>query len=289
MLTAEIMSTIKQLEIHTKRLVRGTLMGETRSTLKGVGFDFDQIREYQLGDDVRSIDWNSSARVNKVLVKQYCEERSRTLMLLVDVSASSFYGSRDAVKYHLFAQVASVLALVASYGKDSVSLLLFSDEVEKFIPPSKGSAHVHMIMRTLFSYKPARKKTNISKALEYVARLKRKDMLVFLISDAIDTGFDKNMKLVARKNDLIVIRAEDERERELPSVGFIAMQDIETGQEVTIDLRSKHLAMHNSVLKNRLHVQQSEYKKYGIDWIYLNQRQQYITTLVQFFRRRVTR
>src|SRR3990172_8575591 len=173
-ISPEVRKKIKEIEIHTRRLLRGSMVGDSRSEMKGTGFEFDQIREYSMGDDIRFIDWNASARNNTMLVKQYIEERSRAIFLAVDISASMFLGSGPESKHDIIAQVASVLALVSEAGKDRVGLILFSDEIELYIPPSQGKYHIATIMQELFTHVPRSKKTDISVVLKKLAALKKR-------------------------------------------------------------------------------------------------------------------
>jgi uncharacterized protein (DUF58 family) len=284
----ELVRYIKQIEIHTKRLVNNMMMGNARSALKGSGFEFDQIREYYVGDDVRSIDWNSSARMDKILVKQYLQERSRTVMLLVDVSASSFYGSRDRIKYDTCAQIAAALALVADYAKDSVGLVLFTDQVEQYIPPRKGRMHRNYLINLLFTCTPKGKGTDIGAALASVARLKKKNMAIFLLSDCIDNNFEKPLKHIATRNDVIVVQSVDAHEYALPAVGLVAMQDIETGTLGLFDLRKRAVQKKNELLRLRQQEQDTLFKRCGIATLKIVVGKGYISTLVQFFKRRMS-
>ena len=188
--TNEVLRKIKQIEIHTRRLLRGSQMGDSRSALKGTGFEFDQIREYQQGDDIRFIDWNASARMDTLLIKQFIEERSRVVMLAVDISGSGYVGSTDTLKHDIMAQVASVISVVTGFGKDRVGLILFSDDVEFYLPPGRGKRHIHTIMEYVFGYKARSKKTSITSALKKIAQLKRRDSITFIISDFMAWKFD---------------------------------------------------------------------------------------------------
>ena len=206
MIDKENLRKIRHIEIATRRLLSGSLVGDTRSRLKGTGFEFDQIREYQQGDDVRFIDWRASARMNKFLIKEYVEERNRTVVLAVDCSASQRFASGNKLKSEVISQVASVLALVANYGSDNVSLVLFSDKIECFIPAGRGRNHTRAIMEVIFGFQPTGKETAISCALEHVAKQNRKDGILFLISDFIDDhSFDKSLSIVSRMYDTVAI------------------------------------------------------------------------------------
>ena len=284
----DILRKIKQIEIYTKRLLNSSLVGDSRSAIKGTGFEFDQIREYQLGDDVRFIDWNSSARMNKLLVKQYIEERSRTILLAVDVSSSSFFGSAPTLKHDIMAQVASVLALVADCGKDRVGLLLFSDEVEHYIPPGRGKFHTRTLMEYLFGYKPKHSLTRIATAFEYLAQLKRKDAMAFIISDFIDDTLENPyLSLIARSYDLVAIRCLDMNEMQLPAIGFLTVEDRETGEEIVLDMRKHNKKIMHQFFENRLLEQNRLFKKYGIGLLDVSTARPFIGDIIRFFRRRM--
>ncbi len=287
-ITSDILHKIKQIEIHTRRLLRSTLVGDSRSAIKGTGFEFDQIREYQFGDDVRFIDWNASARTNSLLVKQYIEERSRTILLAVDISGSNLLGSNNTLKRDTIAQIASVIALITNIGKDRVGLILFSDTVELYIPPSRGQRHVHTIMEQLFGYCTQNKKTNITAALKKLAQLKYKDALVFLISDFIDDTIDPTyVSCIARRYDLIAIRCLDKQEQELPHVGFLPMQDNETGEQLIIDTRSSAIQPVHAFLEERLAKQTKLFKRNGISLLDVANNDSFIGAIIRFLKRRM--
>lgn len=283
MISKEVARQIREIQIHTRRLISGTLIGDTTSAQKGSGFEFDQIREYQQGDDVRFIDWKSSARMNKLLVKQYIEERSRTVILAVDVSASTLFSSHDELKTNVMNQVAAVLAFVAEFGHDRVALLLFSDIIELFIPPGKTKHHVHAIMQALFSFKPTRTQTDIGLALDYIARLKRKDMITFLISDFVRADFSKKIGLVAKKGELVAVRCLDHLEYALPFNGLLTVQDPETNSIYTI----KGSGDINDFLNNRIIEQNNVFKQYGIDCVEVTPGKPFIGDMIRFFRKRM--
>jgi len=288
LLSDDIIRKIKEIEIVTRRLLSGSLVGDTRSAQKGVGFEFDQLREYQQGDDVRCIDWRASARMNKLLVKQYIEERRRTILVAVDVSYSSFFSSSDLLAQDAFAHIASVLALVAEYGKDQVGLLLFSDTIEQYIPPAAGKFHVRKIMETVFTCEPKSKKTKIAIALEHMAKLKRKDAILFVLSDFIDSGFDRQLALTSTMYDLIAIRYLDKNVKTLPAAGFLTIEDIETGEMNTIDVSKKSSSPVNHFLHTRLTEQNDLFKKYGVSVIDIAPDRHFIGDIIRFFRRRMS-
>lgn len=287
MLSSEIIKKIKQIEITTKRLLSGSFVGDYSSAKKGAGFEFDQIREYQLGDDVRFIDWKASARSNKLLVKQYIEERNRAVILAVDISQSSFYSSSPELKIAVLKEIAAVLALVADYGKDQAALLLFTDEIEVFIPPAKGIKHIHKIMEALFSYKPKNKGTNIDCVLERLAKIRRKDSIVFLLSDFITSINEKKLYIVSKIYDLVAVRCIDKNEHMLPRVGFVTVQDLETNENLIVDTRRKKGSAIKIFLEQRLYAQENMFKKYGIDYLNVSPQKPFIGDIIIFFRRRM--
>ena len=288
LVSSDIAHKIKQLEIFTRRLLNGALVGDSRSAIKGSGFEFDQIREYNFGDDIRFIDWKASARTNKLLVKQYIEERSRTIFLVVDVSQSSSFGSGSCNKYDRIAELASVLALVAQHGKDHVGLLLFSDKVEEYIPAGSSLHHIHRIMERMLSCVPKQSKTDISAALQHLLAIKKSDAIVFLISDFIDDRLDTYLGQAARKYDLIAVRCLDTNEKIIPAVGFITVEDLETGELVELDLRDTQRSGVKNFLTARIEQQNKLFKQRGIDLVDIApERSDYLAEMVRFFRRRM--
>jgi len=286
-ISSDIQRKIKRIQIYTRRLLTSSLAGDARSAQKGTGFAFDQIREYQQGDDVRFIDWRASARADKLLVKQFIEERSRTILLAIDISASSFFSSSHELRCDVLAQVGSALALVADFGKDNVGLCLFSDVIEAYIPPGRGKFHVHRILETIFSTKPKHAQTNIAVALDHLAQLKRKDAIVCILSDFITTGFEKQLSLAATMYDIIAIRYLDTQENHVPAVGFVEIEDIETGQPYLIDMRTQGTQDINHFLAKRIAAQNTLFKKHGVDMLDLAHDRHVIGDVIKFFRRRM--
>lgn len=286
---ANIISKIKHIEIFTKKLVRGLLQGQTRSSLKGSGFDFDQIRDYQEGDDIRSIDWKSSARANKIVVKQFREEKTRTILLALDISASTSFFSTGVSKQERMAQVAAILGLVGSYTNDAVGLLLFADEIITFMPPAKGKAHMHELLEKIFLAQVAHKKTNISLALNHIAALKQKDMMVFLMSDFIDIGFEKALSHVAAKHEVIAVFCNDPREIKMPTAGFLTLRDLENGEIITLDLHGKSSEELQHFLLKRTDEQDMLFKKCGIDRFSPGAPDELVGNMISFFKRRMIR
>lgn len=285
-LSKEVLQKVRSIEIHTRRLLSGTLIGDYSSSKKGSGLEFDQIRAYQEGDDVRFIDWNSTARQGTLLVREYVEERSRSIILVVDGSASTFFTSSDELKSEYSAQVASVLALVADAGKDHVGLILFSDSVEQVIPPKVGRPHVRRIMETLFSHTPRSiGQTSLEGALQRLIQMNRKDALVFLISDFIvQDGYEKALRMVCKKYDTIAIRCLDQREKDLPSVGLLPVADPETGAHGFLQTANKQLSY---VLEERFKQTESTLKRCGADILELEVQKPFVGELVRFSRQRM--
>lgn len=280
-LSKEVLQRIKNIEIHTRRLLSGTQLGDYSSARKGSGLEFDQLREYQPGDDIRFIDWNSSARHNNVMVREYIEERNRTIMLVVDGSGSQFYGSSNQLKQDLVAQVSSVLAIIADSCKDSVGLILFEDEVKTVLPAKRGRRHVHALMEKVFTHQGVQK-TSIKKALERLIVMNQKDMVVFLLSDFIDTGYEKLLKIVCKKYETIAIRCLDKCEVNFPSVGYVQMVDSETGEQGLI-----HASNLPGILHARLKETDDLLKKCGAELLTLETKQPFVGQLVRFFRQRM--
>jgi uncharacterized protein (DUF58 family) len=235
MLPKEVIQKIRRIQITTNRLVNESLAGEYHSVFKGRGMEFDEVREYQHGDDVRTIDWNVTSRAGRPFVKRYVEERELTVMLLVDMSASGAFGSAGKMKSEIAAEISALLAFSAIKNSDRVGAILFTDRVEKFIPPRRGSKHVLRVIREMLFHKPQHRGTCIQKALEHLNLVVHKRSVVFLISDLLDQGFEQSLKVANRRHDIVMIQIMDPRERDLPDVGILEMRDSETGEIVRID------------------------------------------------------
>jgi uncharacterized protein (DUF58 family) len=241
MLSTELLKKIQKFHFRTKHMASDLFAGQYESAFKGQGIEFAEVREYQPGDDIRSIDWNVSARFGHPFVKVFHEEREQTVILLLDLSGSHLFGTRKMFKRELLAEVAGMLAFLAIRTNDKVGALLFSSKVEKYIPPKKGVSHVWRLIKEIFTYEPDNLYTNIDEAFTYLNRVVRRHAIVFLISDCMDTGFDKSMRMAARKHDLTVIRVSDPAEEEIPDVGLIHIKDPETGQVAMINTGNRGL------------------------------------------------
>ncbi len=279
---------IKNLELATKRLMKVNLLGNARSVTKGSGLEFNQLRDYQIGDDVRSIDWNSSARMNKLLIKEFTDERYKTVILAIDCSSSCWYGSGSALKQEIQSQIAALIGYAAYLGKDEVGLVLFASSIQLYIPPAKGKTHIQNILEKIFTLCSNSAGTNINSALEYIAALRKKNAMVIMISDFIDDhSFEKNIAVVARMYDLIVVRVTDSYEMHFPSLGLITARDSETGQEAIIDARRSTAKKLQAALDERLDEQKKLFAKNRIDCLNLATNDQLVDQLIHFFKARL--
>lgn len=286
-ISPDILNKIRMIEIQTRRLLSGTQVGNYNTANKGTGLEFDQLREYQEGDDVRFIDWSGSARTQRLLVRQYFEERNRTILLIVDSSPSTKFGSTTTLKSEVIAQLASVLALVANYGKDSVGLIHCKDTVH-YIPPSRGIGHVHRIMEELFAENaPTTSYTSMREGLEKWLASCVKRPLVVMISDFIDSGLDSVLPVIANRAEVIAIRCLDPLERSLPMLGIVGTKDIEHGATGVLAISGKRQQEKmNQLLKERLDQQTLLFKSYGIELIDVAPGTSYLGPLITFFRKR---
>lgn len=241
MLPRELLKKIRRIEIRTSHMVNDVLAGQYHSAFKGRGMEFEEVRTYQIGDDVRTIDWNVSARYGQPYVKVYREERELTVMLLVDLSRSHQFGTASQLKRELAAEIGATLAFSAIRNNDNIGMISFTDRVEQFIPPKKGSRHVLRLIRELLYYEPVGRGTDLAVAFEHLNRVTRRRCVVFLVSDFLADGYDQPMRVAKRRHDLIPITITDRREVELPDVGLIELLDAETGETVVVDTSSKRL------------------------------------------------
>ena len=290
MLTKELLKQVRQIEIRTKGLVNQVFSGEYHSVFKGRGMEFSEVREYQYGDDIRNIDWNVTARLGHPYIKVFEEERELTVMLMVDLSGSLMFGSVPKTKQRIAAELTAILAFSALKNNDKVGLILFTDKIEKFVPPRKGKKHVLRIIREVLSFEPEGKATNLKGALEYMNNTIKKKSIAFLLSDFMDEGYEKILRIVGRKHDLIGIVLDDRREKEIPNIGLVKLADAETGAERWIDTSSKRVRS-QMVLdrKEREKIRNSIFVKSNLDRIEVTTGSNYIQPLVQFFRRREKR
>jgi len=237
----ELLKKLRKIEIKTRKLSSNIFGGEYHSAFKGRGMTFSEVRNYQFGDDVRTIDWNVTARYNEPFVKIFEEERELTLMLMVDVSNSALFGTNNALKKNIITEISATLAFSALQNNDKVGLILFSDQVEFYIPPSKGKTHVLRIIRELIEFKPLSKKTDIKVALEFLTRILKKKSITFILSDFISSDYEKSLKIISKKHDLTGIKVYDKFEEAIPNLGLVQMFDQETEEIKMIDTSSKSL------------------------------------------------
>ena len=290
MIPREILKQVRRVEIATRGLVNEVFSGEYHSVFKGRGMNFAEVRAYQYGDDIRSIDWNVTARTGTPFVKVFDEERELTVMLVVDVSASGDFGSRSRMKGEVAVEICAVLACSAITNNDKVGLIIFSDRIEKFVPPRKGRRHGLRVLRELLYFQPEGRGTDVAGSLGYLARVVRRRAVVFVVSDFFDTGYQKALAVAGRRHDTIVIRMGDPRERELPAVGYIELEDAETGEQLTVNVSDPAFreAFDHDVTETRTTLER-EFRKTGIDVIELSTDRPYADRLLRFFRQRAKR
>ena len=296
--TKAIMSGMRQLEIRTRRLVNDSLAGAYHSVFKGRGMDFDEVREYTPGDEVRTIDWNVTARAGRPFVKKFTEERELTILLLVDISASGNFGSTALSKRDLAAELASVLAFSAIRNSDKVGLLLYTDRVERYLPPKKGRRHVLRVVRDILYHTPEGRRTDTVKALDVVNHLLHRRAIVFLISDfqspgdpvQMRTDLRRAMRQTNRRHDLIAVHIEDPREKELPNLGLLALEDSESGELIELDTASPAIRKRfKEISAERAQRMVSDFRSEGVDTLELKTDVPYLPTLQRFFKTRERR
>ncbi len=290
MIPKEILEKVRLIEIRSRNIVNELFAGEYHSAFKGRGMEFAEVREYLRGDDVRTIDWNVTARIGAPYVKVFDEEREQTVMLLVDASASGAFGSMRQMKGEVGVEISALLAFAAIKNNDRVGLLIFTDEVEVFVPPKKGRKHVLRVIRELLYFEPRGRRTSIAGALDYLDKVLHRRSVVFLISDFIDEGYERSLQLMRRRHDLVAISLFDPRERELPDVGFINLQDAETGEQFLVDSGREAVRLHFAQLQHRRDERRrSLFRRTGIDEATVDITQSYVDPLVHLFHARVRR
>ncbi len=291
MIPNEILAKVRQIEIYTDRLVNDVMAGSYHSTFKGRGMEFEDVREYNPGDDVRAIDWNVTARTGTPFIKRFREERELTVMLMVDLSGSTDFGTVDQTKGEMAAEMCALLAFSALKNNDRVGLLIFTDRIEKFIPPKKGKNHGLRVVREILFHKPMHRGTSIPVAVEHVMKVLKRKSVVFLISDFLPSaGLRRPLSTLNNRHDLIAIRISDPREREMPAMGLVQFHDPETGQVLFVDtwkadFRNKYAEVTERVSKEILHL----FKQLKIDSMDVQTGRPYIEAMVQLFKRRALR
>ena len=290
MIPKELAKKIRYIQIYTSKAVNDSLAGEYQSVFKGRGMEFDEVREYRIGDDIRSIDWNVTARTGEPHVKLFVEERELTVIFLVDLSASGSFGSTGKIKNEVAAELCALLAFSAIKNNDKVGLIVFTDQVEMFIPPAKGTTHVLRLIRELLDFKPKQSKTSISAGIEYLGRVITKRSVVFLISDFLEDGYEKQLRVLGKKHDLIAVSITDPREVKLPNVGLIELEDAETGELILIDTGSKGIRnKYEKLGAERYGSQKEMFRSMDIDQIEIYTNRDYLKDLVKFFKTRERR
>jgi len=285
--TNELLKRVRKIEIKTRGLSSHIFAGEYHSAFKGRGMAFSEVREYQYGDDFRSVDWNVTARFNHPYVKVFEEERELTVMLLIDVSGSGEFGTRIRMKNSLITEVAAVLAFSAIQNNDKVGVILFSDRIEKFIPPKKGRQHILKIIRELINFSPSSRLTSLSVPLRFLVNAIKKRSIAFVISDFINDGFEDALRIANRKHDLVALWVSDQAETELPPVGLVNVQDSETGQLACVDTGSSRVRnAFSEAFRRRMEAMEDSLSRMGVDYTRLLTHKDYIKPLMLLFKKR---
>jgi uncharacterized protein (DUF58 family) len=283
--TKEILKKVRKIEIKTKRLSNDIFGGEYHSSFKGRGMTFSEVRQYQFGDDVRAIDWNVTARYNEPYIKVFEEERELTMILMADVSGSELFGTSTQFKKETVTEIAATLAFSATQNNDKVGLILFSDEIELFIPPKKGKSHVLRIIRELIEFKPKSKKTNIGTALKFLSSVIKKRAIVFMLSDFMDDDYEKTLKITGKKHDLTGIRVYDKYDEEIPNLGMVPMLDAETSRVQLVNTAAKSVRMRykaNATQIREYYI--NMFKKSGAGTINVRVDESYVKKLLGYFK-----
>jgi uncharacterized protein (DUF58 family) len=287
MIPKEVLQKVRRIEIKTKSVVDAVLSGEYHSVFKGKGMEFSEVRSYIEGDDIRSIDWNVTARMNSLYVKKLIEERELTVMLLVDASASGSFGSINKFKGEMGVELCALLAYSAIKNNDRVGLIIFTSEVERYIPPQKGKNHVLRVIRELLYFEPKQKGTNISEALSFLNRVQRRKAVVFLVSDFFSKPFAVPLRVTARRHDLVAVSLRDPRDTQFPGVGLIELEDAESGATVLVDSSStKFRERYKKEMEARQAGVSQVFRANGIDEIPVSTETDYVEPLVRFFKKR---
>ena len=287
MIPRELFAKIRRIEIRTKGLVNNVFGGEYHSAFKGRGIEFSEVRPYQFGDDIRTIDWNVTARTGDTFVKIFEEEREQTLLLVVDISGSSDFGSRDKFKREIAAEICAILGFSAIKNNDKVGLLLFSDQVELFVPPKSGRRHVLRLIRDLFAHEPCSSGTSIHMALDHILRVIRRRSIVLLVSDFLDEGFEKSLRMVSRRHDTVAVQLQDPREKSLPSLGLVTLFDPETNRAQLLDTGSRVVrkAFRQSSLDRNTQLKVL-FRRARVDHVEIQCGEDFVDPLAKFFRAR---
>jgi uncharacterized protein (DUF58 family) len=286
--TKDILKKVRKIEIKTRRLSNHIFSGEYHSSFKGRGMTFSEVRQYQFGDDVRAIDWNVTARYNEPYIKVFEEERELTMMLLVDVSGSESFGTKNDFKKDIVTEIAATMAFSATQNNDKIGLILFSDQIELFIPPKKGKSHVLRIIRELIEFEPKSKKTDVSQALKFLSGVIKKRAIVFMISDFMATpDYEHTLKIASKKHDITGVRVYDIREEEMPNIGLVNMLDAETGKSMLVNTGSKSVRLqYSAYYQERLKYFKDTFSRCGAGAVSTRVDESYVTKLLGYFKSR---
>lgn len=287
MIPRQILQKIRQIEIRTKHLVNDVFSGEYHSVFKGRGMEFAEVREYEPGDEIRSIDWNVTARLGRPYIKRFIEERELTVILMADVSASGHFGTVNQMKSEITAEICALLAFAAIQNNDRVGLLMFTDQIEKFIPPKKGRTHILRVIREVLYTRPGHSGTDLTLALEYLNRLLTRRSIVFILSDFLTEDYAKPLRVASKRHDVVAVTITDPKELSLPGVGLIELEDAETGEEVLIDTGDadwrRQYAEYNEAFREE---RDRQFRVTGVDAIHIRTDEPYFDPLLQFFKLR---
>jgi len=289
MLTRELLKQVKKIEIKTRYIVESIFAGEYTSVFKGRGIEFAEVRDYQYGDDVRSIDWNVTARMSTPYIKKFTEERELTVLLAVDMSASQKFTSNEKSKGEILAEISAILSLAATKSNDKIGVILFSDKIEKYLPPRKGLHYVLRVIREILYFNPSHNKTDIAQALEFIGRVQKRRCILFILSDFISPPFLHLLKVIARKHDTIAIYLYDPLEFTMPPGGIIFIEDLETGELIKFTASPKNLQLWKQLRKKSLEKLRYQCKSNKVDIIEISTRENYILPLIKFFHERALR
>ncbi len=290
MIPKEILKKVRRIEITTRGLVNDVFSGEYHSVFKGRGMEFSEVREYQIGDDIRTIDWNVTARTGHPYVKVFEEERELTVMLMVDASRSGEFGTQEQMKGEIAVEICALLAFSAIKNNDKVGLIIFTDKIEKFVPPRKGKSHVLRVLRELLYFEPEEQKTDIGMALEYMTSVTKRRSVVFLVSDFISSDYEKQLRIANRRHDMVGIHLIDPREMALPKIGYVELEDVETGEQILLDTSDPEVRqLFAGKASESLLQKEKLFKSMDMDSILINTGQSYIEPLMRFFRKRARR
>ena len=286
--TKDLLKKVRKIEIKTRRLRDHIFSGEYHTSFKGRGMTFSEVRQYQFGDDIRAIDWNVTARYNEPYVKVFEEERELTMMLMVDISGSESFGTKNQLKSEIVTEIAATMAFSATQNNDKIGLILFSDQIELYIPPKKGKSHVLRIIRELIEFQPKSKKTDLSQALKFLSGTQKKKAIVFLISDfMMEDDYEKTLKIASKKHDLTGIRVYDIREEKMPNIGIVEMEDAETGEIMVVDTSSKQVRLsYEKNYRDKINYFSTLFSKCGAGTVSTRVDESYVTKLLGYFKSR---